>query len=77
MSRLPKNVLTKYPTGCWGFVGSVRADLCYVQMDGSPATDAQLEKARQFGPRLAHLKECTFATKADALAALAGEAVTK
>ncbi len=75
MTSLPQNSLMQYPTGCWGFVGSVRADLCYVQLDGSPATDAQLDKARGFGPRLARLKTRSFATKADALAALAGEAV--
>lgn len=73
---LPKNALIQFSTGCWGFVGSVRADLCYVQIDGSPATDAQLEKARQFGPRLAGVKTRVFTTESEALAALAGEVVT-
>lgn len=73
---LPENIPLQFPSGRWGFVGSIRADLAYVQADGTPATETQLETARKFGPRLAHLKTRSFVTKAEALAALAGGAVT-
>ena len=61
----------QYPTGRWGFVGCVSCSLAYVQLDGSPATEKQLETARGFGPRLAHVKTRCLATKADALQAAA------
>lgn len=67
---LPKNQLIQFPTGSWGFVGSVHAALAYIQADGSPATDAQLERCRQFGPRLAHLKTRCWPSRAEALQAL-------
>ena len=69
--KLPKNIVEQYPTGRWGFVGSVRADLAYVQRDGSPATDEQIEKCQQFGPRLARLTTRTWPNKEAALESLA------
>lgn len=44
--RLPQNCLNHYPSGRWGFVGSVDARLAYVRKDGSPATDDDLAGAR-------------------------------
>jgi len=72
LGQLPENMLTQFPSGRWGFTGNVRADLCYVQKDGSPATEIQLFNAAQFGPRLAGLKTRTFQSEAEALAAKAG-----
>ena len=68
---IPNSNVIQYPTGRWGFVGRVSAALAVVQLDGSPATEKQIVTAKQFGPRLAHVKDRTFATKADALQAAA------
>jgi hypothetical protein len=74
--RLPDNDLMKFHTGCWGFVGRVDVRLAYCRINGGSATDAQLELARRFGPRMAGLKSRSFATRREALAALA-EIVTE
>ena len=68
--KLRENIVEQYPTGRWGFVGSVRADLAYIQRDGSPATEEQLKKCLQFGPRLARLKTRTWPTEEAALESL-------
>lgn len=73
---LPENIPLQFPSGRWGFVGRVRGDLAYVQVDGTTATETQLETARRCGPRLARLKTRSFATKAEALAALDRKAAT-
>lgn len=70
--KLPTNCLIQFPSGRWGFVGSVDPDLAYVDREtGGPPTDKQLETARQFGPRLARVATRTWATKAEAVAAAA------
>lgn len=71
MSSLPNNNVIQYPSGRWGFVGSVCTDLCYMQQDGSPPTNKQLDTARHCGPGFANLRARTFATEADALQAAA------
>jgi N12 class adenine-specific DNA methylase/broad specificity phosphatase PhoE len=53
----PANVLSgnlglhviQFPSGKWGFVGSVPNDLGYEQKDGSPATPEQVSNIKQFG----------------------------
>lgn len=69
--RIKKNVVIQYPSGRWGFAGSVSAELTYVQLDGSPATQEQLATAARFGPRLARVTTRAFTTKAEALQAAA------
>lgn len=73
LSNLPRNSLAQYPTGRWGFVGSVRADLCYKRPDGEPLTGENVAEIRQFGPRLAGVTGVSFETREDALTALARE----
>ena len=71
LGQLPENVLIEFKPGVWGFGGNVRADLAYVQKDGSPATEKQIANARHVGPRIAGLKTRVFASEAEALAAKA------
>lgn len=69
--RLPTNAITQYPSGRWGFVGRVDARLGFTMKDGSPATDKAIADARIAGPSVAGLVCRTFATREDAMAALA------
>lgn len=71
IGKLPANVITQYPSGRWGFVGGVDARLAYVTLAGETPTDDQLWAVRLCGPRMAGLKSRSFATEADARAALA------
>lgn len=64
--NLPPNGIIHYPSGRWGFVGSVDARLAYESNDGNPATEEELENARSFGPRVAGVKTRTWATKEEA-----------
>jgi hypothetical protein len=59
------------PSGRWHFVGRVPAHLALVRKDGRAATQDDYEKARRFGPALAGMTTRTWASKEDALAALA------
>lgn len=68
--KLPENDVIQFPTGRWGFVGRVRADLAYVAKDGTPATEEQLDTAQRFGPRLAGVTTRTFDTREEALAVI-------
>ena len=61
--------LNQFPSGKWGFVGSVPRELCYVAIDGSTATDEQLRNAAQFGPRLAGVKTRVWDTRESAVQA--------
>ena len=74
--KLPPNCLIQYPTGSWGFVGRVDADLAYINTDGSVPTDEQFSKARQFGERFGHFTTRTFSSKESALAAAGERTVT-
>lgn len=68
--KLPENVLEQYPSGRWGFVGSVRADLAICRVDGSPASEDEIAQAKQFGLGFCSgLTTRSFATEADAIAA--------
>lgn len=69
MGNLPKNSLIQYPTGRWGFVGSVDARLAYVAKDGSTPTKKMLQDALTFGPNLAGVKTRAWNTKEEALQA--------
>lgn len=69
MGKLPSNSVMQYPSGRWGFVGSVDSRLAYVRKDGSEATEDDLSSARIAGPNVAGLKTRTFDTKEAALAA--------
>ena len=68
---LPENVLRQYPTGRWGFCGSVAAELAFVTKDGGTPTESQLDAARHCGPGIAGLRPRTWDSKAAALAAVA------
>lgn len=70
LANLPKNHVTQFPSGRWGFCGSVRADLAYRRKDGSPLTDVDIDNIRQVGPRLAGVASVTFDSREDALAAI-------
>lgn len=74
ISDLPSNVLVQFPTGLWGFRGSVRVDLAYVRPDGSTPTRDEFYKAAKFGPRLAGLCTRTWDTKEAAMAAISATA---
>lgn len=56
--------------GSWGYVGSVPARLAFVQANGMPATDEQIERARKFGPGIVGLQTRTWESKEAAEAAL-------
>jgi len=57
----------KYPTGRWGFVGSVPAHLAYLTEDGQRPTVKQFQNAAIAGPRIAGLVTRTWETEAAAL----------
>jgi len=59
------------PNGRWHFVGRVPARLAYERKDGAEATDEDVEKGRRFGPALAGLKTRSWASREEALTALA------
>jgi hypothetical protein len=67
--NLPENEITQFPSGRWGFVGRVSAQLGYVRNDGSGATAEELQNAVSFGPRLAGLKTRAWGTREEAEAA--------
>lgn len=52
----------QFPSGRWGFVGSVPEALAF------EGTAEEIQKARQFGPGFAKVKAVSFATKEDAIA---------
>jgi hypothetical protein len=58
----------EYPTGRFGYVGSVPTTLAFTAPDGGPADPAEVEKACSFGQRFGKVKSRTFATKEEAVA---------
>lgn len=70
MARFGTHIM-RFPTGRWGIVGDVPASLAFVALDGTPATREQIECARQFGPRLAGVKERSWESREAVLSALA------
>lgn len=67
--NLPRNVLNRFPSGKWGFVGAVSVPLAYVSKDGTtPPTEEQLRIAHQYGPALANVRTRTWETREDAIA---------
>lgn len=62
----------RYSTGRFGFVGKVPAALCYAMIDGSAMSDETIRNIQQFGFGLfkKHVKLVSFATEAEAVAAL-------
>lgn len=73
LQKLPPNNLMQFPSGRWGFVGSVDARLSIVQLDGSPATPDQIRKAASFGIGIMRheIRTRSWETRADAIAAAA------
>ena len=68
-SILPDNLLMQTPSGRWVFRGRVLdARLCYINKDGSEATEEQLEKATRLGPSFAGLMTRSWECEADAKA---------
>jgi hypothetical protein len=63
---LPKNSLMQYPTGRWGFVGSVDPILAYARPDGSIPSRYELMQASKHGPKLAGVVTRTWATQSEA-----------
>ncbi len=62
----------KYPSGAYGFAGSVPVELAYEMVDGSPLDPDQVRIARHCGPGFAKkLKGRSWPTEAAALAAAA------
>lgn len=76
--KMAPNCILQYPSGRWGFAGSVHPRLAFVRKDGGTPEARQLWEARQFGPRLAGLKTRSWATEEEARAAAAaiGQPVT-
>ena len=67
LGSLPRNLITKYPSGRWGFVGSVNVRLVYQRKDGQPLTDKDCENIQQFGPGLLkHIKSLSYTTAQEA-----------
>lgn len=59
----------QYPSGNWGFVGSVHAMLTWQNKDGTPLTDSDIEKLRYLSNPGMLYKSKSFKTKDDALKA--------
>ena len=61
----------QYPTGRWGFVGDVPMGLAYVQADGQPLTEDQMDAIQQCGPGILgqKVKAVTFGSREEAIAA--------
>ena len=76
LGSLPKNLITQYPSGRWGFVGSVHVSLAYRRKDGQPLSDKDCQNIRQFGiTMLPHIEDVSFDTKeaAEEAAKVGGE----
>ncbi len=68
LKRLPKNVVIQFPSGKWGFVGSVSVSLLYL-LDGEiVSTDVQIAEVRKWHgvPFQKRLKTRVWDTKEDA-----------
>lgn len=63
-----KPCLIQFPTGSYGFAGSIPVELAFVAKDGSAPTERQLEIERRCGPGFAKLKSRSWPTAAEALA---------
>lgn len=60
-------ILTKHPSGRFGFVGRVPAALAFVRKDGAPMTAEDYERASHANaPGLLGYTSRTFATREDA-----------
>jgi len=67
LGSLPKNLITQFPSGRWGFVGSVNAQLLYRRKDSQPLTDQDCENIASFGPGLLkHIESLSYATAEEA-----------
>ena len=67
LGSLPKNLITQYPSGRWGFIGSVNTRLVYRRKDGQPLTDKDCQNIQQFGPGLLkHIESLSYATAQEA-----------
>lgn len=80
---LAKNVLVQYPSGRWGFSGSVHSSLKYANLDGTPVSDATLKEIQGSSnpammAKARGVKTLSFETKEAALehAKLNGQEVT-
>ena len=72
LGDLPKNQIIQYPSGRWGFVGSVNIALLYRRIDGAPLTEEDMKDIQQVGVGFlkSRIKSISFATKEDAELAL-------
>lgn len=65
--------LDHWPSGKWGFVGSIPQVLAYEYADGSPISDADAKDIRSFGPGMVcksrGIHTRAWDTKEEALAA--------
>ena len=80
IGTLPANNIIQYPSGRWGFVGSVDIRLAYTELDGSDLSDERARELVQFGPGLLRprVKACAWPTRDAPIAAAQelGETVT-
>ena len=67
IGKLPPNVIDQFPSGKWGFSGSVDARLAYVTKDGGTPTEKQFKDAIQVGPGIIGLRTRVWPTMEDAL----------
>jgi hypothetical protein len=70
MAMNDKPSIIQYPTGRWGFVGLVPAELAYTQQNGQTPTPNQLELASLRGPGIVGLRPMTWETREAAEGAL-------
>ena len=70
-NNLPLAII-QYPTGRYGFAGSVPIDLAYVYHTGENLTDEMAAKIAKFGPGLykKKVKSLSFDSESDAIFAL-------
>lgn len=68
-ATMTKNNLLQFPSGTWGFVGSVYQHLMFVKKDNSEITQDDLKNAGHFGPAVAGVKQRSWPTPLEALKA--------
>ncbi len=70
LGRLPLNNVMQYPTGRWGFVGTVDGRLAAEHTDGTPLTEQEMIDCRKFGRGLfKNIRSRSWETREEAIAA--------
>jgi hypothetical protein len=67
IGKLPPNKVIQYPSGRWGFVGSVDARLSFVRKDGSTPSPKEFQDAQLVGPQMVGLKTRSWGSREEAI----------